>query len=121
MQDLKRIDLPDFDLCRILSNVFINAIESAARAEARTVRVTVHRRQAAEAVVAISNSIPDRVDISKIFTPGFSTKPGHSGHGLYQVNRILAKYYGCTIRPNCEGQTFTMYLDLPLRVMKQAE
>ncbi len=108
-----QIGIPDFDLCRLLSNLIINAVESASDSPNPYVQVSVARGLRGEMVVTVTNTTSEKVDTSRMFKCGFSTKPGHSGRGLYEVNRILAKYYGCTVTPAYEESFFVMYLRLP--------
>ncbi len=110
----KFIDMSDYDLCRLLSNLLKNAIESACGSSAPKVLVRISSH-GGKAVVAIANTSPALVDASRIFEPGFSTKEGHSGRGLVEVNKVLAKYYGCTIKPVYKKPILTMYLVLPLK------
>lgn len=110
---LIKIGLPDFDLCRVLSNLIKNAIEAAASAPDPAVQITVGYRPSDAIVIKITNTVSGKVDITDIFQSGLSTKPGHAGRGLLEVNKILAKYYGCTIVPIYEEPNFSMYVYLP--------
>lgn len=108
------VKIPDFDFCRLLGNLLTNAIEHAAASDKKSVAIYIEQLSPGYARAVISNSVQALVDISRIFQKGFSTKENHLGYGLTEVNRIMAKYYGCTIRPSCDDLTFNMFLTLPL-------
>ncbi len=108
-----QIDIPDLDLCRLLTNLMKNAIESASLTEDGSVKVSISRSGDQHVVISITNDTPAPVDTARMFQKGFTSKEGHTGRGLSEVNKILAKYYGCTITADYEDQALTMYVHLP--------
>ncbi len=120
VQYFQYIDLPILDLCRVLSNLLDNAIEHATDSEPRQVIVTLNNvaRGRQEAIVSISNTTSEVVDIARIFVSGYTTKSGHMGQGLVEVNKILSRHYGCTITSSYDGGVFAMYLRTPFAVKR---
>ena len=86
--------IPDWELCRIFSNLLDNAIYAAAE-NGGSVHVTL-REDINNLYFAIENSgnIPQEL-LDKIFEPGFTTKGDKgTGMGLYIVNETMEKYGG---------------------------
>lgn len=108
-----QIDMPDLDLCRLLTNLIKNAIEAASLTEDRAVQVNISRSGEAGVAISITNHTTEAVDTAHMFQKGYTSKEGHVGRGLCEVNKILAKYFGCTITPAYGDQTLTMYVHLP--------
>ncbi len=109
----KQIDIPDLDLCRLLANLIKNAIEAASLAIGGSAWVSINRSGDQSLVISIANSTAEPVNTAHMFQKGYTSKQGHMGRGLSEVNNILAKYYGCTITPSYEDHTLTMYVCLP--------
>lgn len=86
--------IPDWELCRILSNLLDNAIYAAAEAGG-SVHVTL-REDIHSMYFSIENSGNISEDaLEKIFEPGFTTKGDKgTGMGLYIVNETMEKYNG---------------------------
>lgn len=114
MEFLKNINMSEFDLCRILGILLNNAVEHAAETKARLVSFSTQDQPGGKAVIVISNSVDSKISIGDIFKEGYTTKTGHSGHGLAEVSRELKEYPECTIMPSCTGDTFTMMFYVPL-------
>ncbi len=106
--------VPEFDLCRVLSILLNNAVEHAAGTEGKTVTLAAKPQSGGRVAVVIANSVPGKVSTADIFRQGYTTKENHMGQGLVEVNRILARHFGCTIMPSCTEDTFTMFLSVPL-------
>ena len=112
----QQIDIPDVDLCRLLSNLINNAIESAADTAFPAVKIEVNHSFNNTAIISISNTVNEKVDTARMFQPGYTSKQGHSGRGLNEVNKILSRYYGCTVTPVCDEYNFSMNVRLPCLV-----
>lgn len=54
------------------------------------------------------------VDVSEIFKPGFTTKRGGSGYGLFLARRILEEHGGCIAARPREGKGAIVEVTLPL-------
>ncbi len=107
---LNHVAILEFDLCRILGILFNNAIEHAAQTKTKVVSFSAQFQPNNKCIIIISNSVDEKISSTELFKVGFTTKEGHLGQGLPEVNKILAKYHRCTIMQNCTEDTFTMYL-----------
>ncbi|MBN2879934.1 MAG: Spo0B domain-containing protein [Clostridia bacterium] len=102
---IERAPIPDWELCRVLSNLLDNAIYAAAEV-AGSVHVTL-REDIHSIYFSIENSgnINNSV-LSKIFEPGFTTKGEKgTGMGLYIVKETIEKYSGQVTFETGEGTT----------------
>ena len=91
---LEHPPIPDWELCRILSNLLDNAIYAAAEVGG-SVHVTL-REDINSMYFSIENSgnISEEI-IDKIFAPGFTTKGEKgTGMGLFIVKETMEKYNG---------------------------
>ena len=86
--------IPDWEMCRILSNLLDNAIYAASEVSG-SVHVTL-REDIHSMYFSIENSGEiDKSLLDKIFDPGFTTKGEKgTGMGLYIVKETMEKYNG---------------------------
>ncbi|HOQ00385.1 MAG TPA: GHKL domain-containing protein [Acetivibrio clariflavus] len=102
---LKISNIKICDFCKILGILLDNAIEAAAESEKKLVELSIMESPAKTSLfIEISNSCAETVDISSIFKDGYTTKEGHTGFGLWEVQKILSKYKNCKLYTNvCES------------------
>ena len=108
-------DISDFyihplDLMRILSCLLDNAIEAAGEARDRRVHVTCEEKDACSKLIIITNTTVGPVAVDDIHNNGVTTKPGHSGIGLYTVRSTLEKYGNCTYQLKYFNHEFSAYI-----------
>ncbi|MBC7105554.1 MAG: GHKL domain-containing protein, partial [Firmicutes bacterium] len=111
---LQGLPLSPLEACALLGNLLDNALEAAAQAptERRVVRLEIDR-DAHGYVVMVAN--PGRVPASRpsrLFRPGYTTKPGHAGLGLAGV-RETALRHGGTVAVVEEGEETSFRVRLP--------
>lgn len=109
---LCEVGVEDLDLCRILGNLMDNAIEAAMESAERRVVLSCRRESVAAVLVAIGNSYSQQPDAARLFDPGYTTKPGHSGRGLCIVRDLLLDRDCGTLYTDQDGRTFTAHLRL---------
>jgi two-component system sensor histidine kinase AgrC len=79
------------DLSRVIGVLLDNAIEAVSQAAtSREIAFIIWFGDAFS--IEVLNPVWDCVDIAKIREDGYTTKPGHSGFGLYEIDRIIEKY-----------------------------
>jgi two-component system sensor histidine kinase AgrC len=79
------------DFSRILGILLDNAIEASAQLPGqRNISFIVWLGDAFS--VEILNAIREPMEINRIAEDGYTTKSGHSGFGLYEIDRIIDKY-----------------------------
>jgi len=93
---LDRLNLPDWELCRVLGNMIDNGFRAATLSgQEAFVHVSIGESITDYRIIIENASQPIGTDlIKKFFTPGFTTKPDQENHGLglHISNEIMAKY-----------------------------
>lgn len=88
---VRSVALSAAEVAELLGILLDNAIEAAARSAARQMGLSVQRREDA-LVLAVRNSVDAPPDLPRLFDKGYSTKPGHTGLGLYRLRQLLRRY-----------------------------
>lgn len=117
---LNYIDIQDYDIISVISNILDNAFDSVTSIENydnRAVSLGTYIENN-EYYISIANNgpkIPENI-IHKIFENGFSTKMERKEHGfgLYIVNNIIKKYNGA-IEVNSNGIETQFIMKFPLK------
>lgn len=94
--DLKNIAIPDWELCKILSNIIDNAITALQDRENKKIRIDVSENEK-EYLFEISNNGPaiNEKAQNEIFKKGVTTKKGEGhGMGLYIVMNAVKNHKG---------------------------
>ena len=108
---LEGLSIPDWELCRVLSNLIDNAMTALDGKEGGRISLSILQDEK-EHIFEVENNGPRIEDAIKddIFTQGFSTKK-ESGHGmgLAIVRRTVENYKGSVgLRSDDERTTFTV-------------
>lgn len=91
IEKLPHIDL--FDLVRIIGVTFDNAIEASQNLSKAQINVMIYQDQPGEFEYEIDNRCEDsNLSVQKMSQAGFTTKKGHKGLGLANVDDIAKKY-----------------------------
>ena len=91
------IQVPGWEMCRILGNLVDNAIDAVLEAKDRTPQVRVCIGEDIRSwTLQVSNNGPEipAAQRREIFQPGFTTKAAGRGNGLSIVAGLLDKYVG---------------------------
>lgn len=91
------IQVPGWEMCRILGNLVDNAIDAVLEAKDRTPQVRVFIGEDIRSwTLQVSNNGPEipAAQRREIFQPGFTTKAAGRGNGLSIVAGLLEKYGG---------------------------
>ena len=91
------IQVPGWEMCRILGNLVDNAIDAVLEAKDRTPQVRVCIGEDIRSwTLQVSNNGPEILAAQRreIFQPGFTTKAAGRGNGLSIVAGLLDKYGG---------------------------
>ena len=110
--DLKELQIEDWELCKVLSNLIDNALTATENGCEKAVRLEIMEDRE-NYIFSVTNSgpkIPEELQ-ETIFRPGFTTKKeeGH-GMGLYIVQNVLKNYKGSLELHSEEETTFTFRL-----------
>lgn len=93
---LDRMGIPDWELCRVLSNLIDNGFEAASQVSGQKL-VKVHiKENITDYIIEVRNTSVMLTDaiIKKLSVAGFTTKKNGKNHGmgLYIINEIIQKY-----------------------------
>ena len=115
------IDIPDrvdsflidtVDLARILGIFLDNAIEAALETERPQIGLNIIQNQGGVSII-ISNCVGDNnVALHKLKQKGFSTKIGHQGIGLSNVQKIINSYDNVLHETTMQCGYFTQHMEL---------
>lgn len=94
-QDIEKMPHVDlFDLVRIIGVTFDNAIEASQNLAKAQINVMIYQDQPGEFEYEIDNRCKNaNLSVQKMSEAGFTTKKGHKGLGLANVDDITKKYH----------------------------
>lgn len=115
------IDIPDrvdrfmidtVDLARILGIFLDNAVEAALETEQPQMGLNIIQDQAGVSII-ISNCFQDHgLMLNRLKQKGVSTKPGHQGIGLSNVQKILSSYDNVLLETSIQRGRFMQHMVL---------
>jgi two-component system sensor histidine kinase AgrC len=115
MTDIGSIGMDDIDLCRLVSCLVDNAIESAAKSARKSVVFSLTNNMNVSKTITVSNSTKDAVDVEKISVLGASTKEGHMGVGVNNSLKIARSNENCSLSFSYFDHEFTAIVDIKNR------
>lgn len=92
--DLNNLNINSYELTRILGILMNNAIEASKECEEKVINVVFRKdKRKHMQLIIVENTYKDKnVDTEKIYEKGYSTKPGNTGIGLWEVRQIMKKH-----------------------------
>ncbi len=109
LTDISKIDFDFTDLSRVLGILLDNAIEASEKSDDPKISLSFTYNKAKQAnIIEIKNSINpnSKIDVSKIFNKGVSSKKVKSGLGLWEVKKIISSKSNSQIYANIENNIF---------------
>lgn len=109
LTDISKIDFDFADLSRVLGILLDNAIEASEKSDDPKILLSFSYNKAKQAnIIQIKNSIASnlKIDVSKIFNKGVSSKKIKSGIGLWEVKKIISSKSNSQIYANIENNKF---------------
>ncbi|MCX5780532.1 MAG: Spo0B domain-containing protein [Firmicutes bacterium] len=103
------------DVGRVLGNLIDNALEAVQNNEVKWIGLEISELEGWLHCSVTNPSLHKPEDLKNIFSPGVSSKPDHSGLGLFIAKEIAAKLQG-RIEVACSDEshlTFTLVIPLP--------
>ena len=95
---LKDIKISQSDMVIVLTNLLNNAIEAAKESSNRLVELYIDEDYSTNGkyIITVKNTVKDmnEVNISSMFSQGYSTKSSSRGYGLYNVQKIVSTNKG---------------------------
>ena len=100
------------DLARILGIFLDNAIEAALETSQPQIGLNIIQNEEGVSVI-ISNCFQDNgVALHRLKQKGFSTKTGHQGIGLSNVQKIIGSYDNVLLETTIRRGRFTQHMEL---------
>lgn len=112
--DLNNLNVNSYELTRILGILMNNAIEASKECEEKIINVTfrVDKRKHMQLVV-VENTYKDKgINIEKIYEKGYSTKPGNTGIGLWEVRQIMKKHNNLNLYTTKNNEYFSQQFEI---------
>lgn len=91
----KNISFPLLELTRSIGVLLDNALEAAIESREKKIWIEIRYDYNIKAhIIIVGNSVkdPSKIDISKIFEYGYSTKKNPSGIGLHEIAKFMDKF-----------------------------
>lgn len=104
--------LPELDLLLLMSIFCDNAIEAALEAKVPRMSIAYFLLDDQQ-VFAVTNSTKEKVNITKVFEEGYSSKGSGRGIGLANAQRIIQKYPQLGLRTQSYRHQFSQTLTIP--------
>ncbi len=104
--------IDNLEICRCVACLLDNAIEASVASAQKNVSFTLEQKAGSSKLIIITNSVAEPIDIEKSFTAGVTSKRGHQGLGLSNVNEILGVHGNCTFNMTCYNGEVSAYIEL---------
>ena len=115
--DFNRLNMPIYEFSKILGILIDNAIEASKDCTKK--EINIHIRESLKQgiqIISIENTYPNKnIDTNKIFAKGISSKKGHCGIGLWEVNKILIQNKNVSLNTTIDNNFFKQELQINLR------
>jgi two-component system sensor histidine kinase AgrC len=111
------------DVGRVLGNLIDNALEAVQDNAAKWIGLEISEHEGCWRFSVTNANSPKPEGFHDIFAPGVSSKPNHSGLGLFIAREIATKLHG-RIEVACSDEsrlTFTLVIPLPAGKIKRRE
>ena len=108
------IPFNQIDLLRIVSILINNAFEASLDEPNPYIHIVLTNDQDFWNF-KIENAVTSKVDVTKILNKNFSTKEGHTGLGLSNLNKVLKKYPNTNLQFQVRSETFIVSIEIPKR------
>lgn len=112
--DLNKINMKTYEVTRVLGILLDNAIEASKECDNKLINVEfVMSKSGKMQLVKIDNTYKEKdINIDKIFEKDYSTKPGNTGLGLWEVREILKKNKNLNLFTSKDNEFFKQQLEI---------
>lgn len=110
--EINNISMEMIDLATVLGALMDNAIEAAKTSTSQNLVILLIDSFDSVTIVISNAASETDIKLDRIYGKNITSKPGHSGLGLYSVSRILAKYNNIIHSTNFENNIFTQKLEI---------
>ena len=112
--DLNTLNMKIYEFTRILGILLDNALEAAKDCEEKIVNIEIRKdSKRNRQILLVENTYLNKdVDTEKIFEKKYSTKPGNTGLGLWEVRQILKKNNNLNLFTSKDERFFKQQLEM---------
>lgn len=112
VEPISNINMDIVDLVRILGILLDNAIEAALESDEKKVEIGIIKKDPTVIIIVINSFKGNSLQVSRMFTEGFSTKGENRGLGLSNMKQILNQYKNVTLDTYIEKNSFIQCIDI---------
>lgn len=112
--DLNNLNMKIYEFTRVLGILLDNSIEAARECDERVINIEIRKESSRNRqLLIIENTYTNKdIDTEKIFEKKYSTKPGNSGLGLWEVRQILKKNNNLNLFTTKNDRLFKQQLEM---------
>lgn len=112
--DLNNLNMKIYEFTRVLGILLDNALEAAKECDEKIINIEIRKdSKRNRQLLIIENTYPNKdVDTEKIFEKKYSTKPGNSGLGLFEVRQILKRNTNLNLFTTKDDKFFKQQLEM---------
>lgn len=112
--DLNKLNMKIYEFTRILGILIDNAIEASKDCPNKRINIEIRKDfKVNRQILLIENTYKEKdINIDKIFTKGYSTKPNNTGLGLWEVREILKKNKNLNLYTTKDNIYFKQQLEI---------
>ena len=112
--DLNTLNMKIYEFTRVLGILLDNALEAAQDCEEKIVNIEIRKdSKRNRQILLVENTYLNKdVDTEKIFEKKYSTKPGNTGLGLWEVRQILKKNNNLNLFTSKDERFFKQQLEM---------
>lgn len=112
--DLNSLNMKIYEFTRILGILLDNSIEAAKECNERIINIDIRKdSKRNRQLLIVENTYQDKnIDTEKIFEKKYSTKPGNSGLGLWEVRQILKRNQNLNLFTTKNDKFFKQQLEM---------
>ena len=110
---INNINMKIYELCKVLGILLDNAIEAAFDSEKQYVELNIKNNgQGSNMIIEVINTFGGEIDVDRIYSNGYTTKQDHSGFGLWEVKKIIARNKNCSLKTFVDNSFFTQRIEI---------
>lgn len=117
-KEFNDVPIKVFDLIRILGISLDNAIEASKNTNSPEINLAIIKSNNQLEFVIQNSTIESNISIEKLMSPGVSTKKGHLGIGLSNIQEIKKKYENVYVHYEKNSKYFTVYIVIIMEGVK---
>lgn len=112
--DFNSLKMKTYEFCRILGILMDNAIEACSECEEKIINIAIRKDNYRQIQLLLIENTYKNTGISteKIYEKGYSTKPGNTGIGLWEVRQILNKNKNLDLYTTKDDKFFSQQLEI---------